>query len=128
MSLDDCNGSGDFPHKRFAVVARTFDELFAAGRAASRTPATVPESMGTSGARRSGIFLGDEVALLAVLLDHREARFFLEHALVSVLVTGGHHESLRVRPHCFVFLTREPDGRSEAFVFALAEIRRPLLA
>ena len=49
------------------------------GRAASRTPATVPESMGTSGARRSGIFLGDEVALLAVLLDHREARFFLEH-------------------------------------------------
>jgi hypothetical protein len=84
--------------------------------------------MGTSGARRSGIFLGHEVALLAALLDDREAGFFLKHPLARLLVARRHHESLRVRPHRFVFLAREPDHRRAAFVSALAEIRRPLLA
>jgi hypothetical protein len=84
--------------------------------------------MGTLSARRSGIFLGHEVALLAVLLDHREAGFFLKHPLARLLVARRHHESRRVRPHRFVLLAREPDHRRAAFILALAEILRPLVA
>src|SRR5436190_702907 len=71
---------------------------------------------------------GNEIPLLALLLDHREAGFFLKYPLADPLVARDHHESLWVRPHRFVFLTREPDDPHAAVILALAEIGRPLLA
>jgi hypothetical protein len=74
------------------------------------------------------VSFGHKVALLALLLNDREARCLFEQTVVRLLMTGGHHESLRVRPHRFVLLPREPDDIHASFVFALTEIRRRLVA